>query len=179
MPPYFVHIIVVPLPLSEPDKRISHTSGSSVSHSVADSQVIHIADVVIEAGKHQRRFPARLFSYPCQVSCHRFSVPCITSMFPLPRPTSRGDLRSAGVSRFIARPLRHTGPHHSRRGHPPPSFYIGRSTRVLPLRSIPQGLLARRSPGYLPTVTRLDAVLDPGVTASCLSLSHSPHGLRP
>ena len=34
VPQYFVHTIVVPLPLSEPDKRISHTSGSSVGHSL-------------------------------------------------------------------------------------------------------------------------------------------------
>ena len=34
MPQYFVPITVVPLPLTEPDKRLSHTSGSSVSHSV-------------------------------------------------------------------------------------------------------------------------------------------------
>ena len=34
VPQYFVHIKVVPLPLSEPDKRLSHTSGSSVGHSV-------------------------------------------------------------------------------------------------------------------------------------------------
>jgi len=31
VPQYFFLIIVVPLPLSEPDKRISHTSGSSVN----------------------------------------------------------------------------------------------------------------------------------------------------
>ena len=31
---YAVHFTVVPLPLIEPDKRISHTYGSSVSHSV-------------------------------------------------------------------------------------------------------------------------------------------------
>ena len=35
VPQYFVHITVVPKPLSEPDKRISHTYGSSVSHSVS------------------------------------------------------------------------------------------------------------------------------------------------
>ena len=100
-------------------------------------------------------------------------------MFPLPRPTTRRDLRSAGVSRFPARPLRYTGPHHSRRGHPLPSFYIGPSTRVLPLRSIPQELLARRLPGYLLAVAWLDAVLDPGVAVSHSSISRSPHGLRP
>ena len=84
-------------------------------------------------------------------------------MFPHPRASNRENLRSAGISRFIARPLRYTGSHHLRRGHPRPSFYIGRGTRVLPLRLIPQELLARRSPGYLPVVVRLDAVLDSGV----------------
>ena len=33
VPQDFVHFMVVPLSLTEPDKRISHTSGSSVSHS--------------------------------------------------------------------------------------------------------------------------------------------------
>jgi len=47
------------------------------------------------------------------------------------------------------------------------------------LRLIPQELLDRRSPGYLPVVVRLDAVLDPGVPASRSSLPRSPHGLRP
>ena len=96
----------------------------------------------------------------------------------LSRATYRGDLRSAIITRFNARPWRLSGPHHSRRGHPWPSFYIGPGTRVLPLRSIPRGLLARRSPGYLPAVVQLDAVFDPGVSAPCSSLSHSPHGLR-
>ena len=35
VPQYFIHISVAPKPLTEPDKRISHTSGSSVSHSVS------------------------------------------------------------------------------------------------------------------------------------------------
>ena len=99
-------------------------------------------------------------------------------MFPHPRASNRGNLRSAGISRFIARPLRYTGSHHSRRGHPRPSFYIGHGTRVLPLRSIPQELFARRLPGYLPAVVQLDAVLDPGGVVSRSSLSRSPHGLR-
>ena len=34
MPQYLFHIPVVLLPLPEPDKRISHTYGSSVGHSV-------------------------------------------------------------------------------------------------------------------------------------------------
>ena len=62
---------------------------------------------------------------------------------------------------------------------PPPSVYIGRGTRVLPLRSIPQELLARRLPGYLPVVVWLDAVLDPGVAETDSSLPSAPHGLRP
>ena len=45
-------------------------------------------------------------------------------MFLLAQSTLREDLRSAGVSRFFARPLRYTGPHRSRRGHPLPSCYI-------------------------------------------------------
>jgi hypothetical protein len=90
-------------------------------------------------------------------------------MFLLSRPTDRGDLRSAGISRLFARPLRFTGPHHSRRGHSPASFYIGRGTRVLPLRFIPQELLARRSPGALLAVEWLDAVLDPGAVSALVS----------
>ena len=62
------------------------------------------------------------------------------SVFLLSQSIYRGDLRSAGVTRFIARPLRHTGPHHSRRGHPWISFHIDPGTRVLPLRIFPQEL---------------------------------------
>ena len=62
---------------------------------------------------------------------------------------------------------------------PPASFYIAWGTRVLPLRTIPRELLVRRSPGYLPVVGRLDAVLDPGVAALRSSVSRSPHGLLP
>jgi len=61
---------------------------------------------------------------------------------------------------------------------PPPSFYIGRGTRVLALRISPRAL-ARRSPGYLPAVVHLDAVLDPGVVALHSSLTCLPLGLRP
>ena len=43
-------------------------------------------------------------------------------MFLLSRSTFREDLRSAVVSRFIARPLRLSGPHHSRRGRPDSLF---------------------------------------------------------
>ena len=99
-------------------------------------------------------------------------------VFLLSRSTNRGDLRSVGVSHLFATPLRLSGPHHSRRSLLSPSFYIGRGTRVLPLRSIPQELLVRRSPGYLPAVVQLDAVLDPGGSASHSSLSCPPPGLR-
>ena len=146
---------------------------------VAGSQVIHIVNMVVQVGKYQVRFLASLFPYPCQIRSHCFSTPCIVPVFLLSRSMHRGDLRSAGISRFIARPLQLSGPHHSRRGHSRPSFYIGPGTRVLPLRLIPQELLDRRSPGYLPVVVQLDAVSDPGGSASCSSLPHSPHGLRP
>jgi hypothetical protein len=96
----------------------------------------------------------------------------------LSRSSTRGDLRSAGVSRFFAMPLRPTGPHHSRRGPPPPSFYIGRSTRGLQCDLAPRASV-RRSPGYLPVFEQLDAVLDPGVSVPRSSLSRSPLGLRP
>ena len=122
---------------------------------------------------------ASLFAYSCQVSSHRYFTPCIVSLFLLSRPTNRGDLRSAGVTRFIARPLRHSGPHHSRRGPPVPSFYIGRGTRGSACRVVsPRASCARRSPGYLPVFEQLDAVWDPGVSASRSSLSRSPLGLR-
>jgi hypothetical protein len=101
------------------------------------------------------------------------------SVLSLPWSTHRGNLRSAGISRFVARPLRLSGSHHLRRGHPTTSFYIGCGTRVLPLRMIPQGHLDRRSPGYLPVVVWLDAVLDPGVSTLHSSLTCPPHGLRP
>lgn len=135
--------------------------------------------MVVQTGKHQIRFLARLFPYPCQVCSHCSFTPCIVFVFLLSRSMHRGDLRSAGISRFIAKLLQLSGPHHSRRGHPLSSFYIGQGTRVLPLRLIPQELLDRRSPGYLPAVVQLDAVLDPGVSASHSSFTHSPHGLRP
>jgi hypothetical protein len=99
-------------------------------------------------------------------------------MFLLSRSTTRGDLRSAGVSRFFAMPLRPTGPHHSRRGPPSPSFYIGRGTRVLRCDLDPRAWV-RRSPGYSPVVVQLDAVWDPGVSALRSSLARSPRGLRP
>jgi hypothetical protein len=135
--------------------------------------------VVVQTGKHQIRFLARLLPYPCRIRCHYLFTPCIVLVLLLLRPMNRGDLRSARVRRLIARPLQLSGPHHSRRGHLTHSFYIARDTRVLPLRLIPQELLDRRSPGYSPVVGQLDAVLDPGVSASHSSLTRSPHGLRP
>ena len=42
------------------------------------------------------------------------------------------------------------GTDHTRRGHFQPSFNIRQDTRVLPMRLIPQELLARRLSGYLP-----------------------------
>jgi hypothetical protein len=50
---------------------------------------------------------------PCRPSflsvsgqCSSILTLCIVSMFLLPRAIDRGDLRSAGISRFFARPLR-------------------------------------------------------------------------
>ncbi len=56
-------------------------------------------------------------------------------MFLLPRSIYREGLRSARISRFIARPLRFTAPHHLQRGHYPPSLlhwtaYSGTSIAV-------------------------------------------------
>jgi hypothetical protein len=122
------------------------TYGSSVRLSVAGSQIIHITDVMILTGMYQFRLFARFspihFSFVA-TDCH----PLHDADVSLPWSTHRGNLRSAGISRFIARPLRHSGSHHLRRGHPTTSFYIGRGTRVLPLQMIPQELLDRRSPG--------------------------------
>lgn len=43
-------------------------------------------------------------------------------MFHLSRSLHRGNLRSARIRRFIARPLRLSGSHHLRRGHLPALF---------------------------------------------------------
>ena len=154
--------------------------GLPVRRSRLASCPYHI-DVMVETGEHQIRFLTCLLllsvSDPLPPT---YSPPCIAIVVsPFHGQLNRGDLRSARVRRLIARPLQLSGPHHSRRGHPLPSFYIGQGTRVLPLRLIPQELLDRRSPGYLPVVVQLDAVLDPGVSASHSSLTRSPHGLRP
>ena len=42
VPQYWVHITVELLPLTEPDKRLSHTSGSSVHHSVRLRSTIRV-----------------------------------------------------------------------------------------------------------------------------------------
>ena len=71
------------------------------------------------------------------ITVHSWSLKNRISGFPIDpasRSTDRGDLHSLGVSRFITRPLQLSGPHYWRRGHPTTSFYMGRSTRVLPLR---------------------------------------------
>ena len=116
---------------------------------VAGPHVVDVGDTVRPGGNHQRRVGAGLVAYPCRVCGHRVFAPCIASMFLPSRSTHRGDLRSAGVSRVIARPLRHTGPHHLRRGHPHALFlhwagYSGYYEERLPKSR------DRRSPGYLP-----------------------------
>ena len=158
---------------------------------------------MVQAGEHHPGFFAGLFTYPCQVSCHRGFTPCIASMFLLARSAIRGDLRSAEVSRFIARPLRRTGPHHLRRGHPgtlfshwarysgvsavdcPRAWNVARLVTCLSWGRYPQQDLVQHSlwkrvlfaEGF-EVWKQLDAVLDPGETALRSSLARSPHGLR-
>ena len=47
VPQYLDRITVVLLPLSEPDKRISHTSGSSVIHSASLHSPLRVRSVAI------------------------------------------------------------------------------------------------------------------------------------
>ena len=146
---------------------------------VAGSQVIHVTDVMIQTGKYQFWFLTGLFTYPCQVCSHYFSTPCIVIMLLLSQSINRGDLRSAWIRRFTARPLQHTGSHHSRRGHPKPLFLHWVRYSGTAIAGDSPRALDRRSPGYLPVVAQLDAVLDPGVSVSHSSVTCSPHGLRP
>jgi hypothetical protein len=89
-------------------------------------------------------------------------------MFLLSRAIDRGNLRSAGISRFIARPLR---------SYRSPSLASASSGRLL-LRWRPYSAtilsiwdvfaknlwdIFRCSPGYSNVVVLLDAVCDPGV----------------
>ena len=90
-------------------------------------------------------------------------------MFPLSRAIDRGDLRSAGISRFIAKPLR---------SYRSPSLASASFDRLLLCRSAILGyypsdpecftkilwVIFRCSPGYSIVVVKLDAVCDPGVS---------------
>ena len=78
------YLWLFPGPSTEPDKRISHTSGSSVNYSDG--------------------LKPTLLSVSGQ--CSSILTLCIVSMFPLSRAIDRGDLRSAGIGRLIAKPLR-------------------------------------------------------------------------
>ena len=60
---------------------------------------------------------------------------------------------------------------------PRPLFTLGKILGVFYAVLHPKSSGIRRSPGYLPAVARLDAVLDPGVSALHSSLSRSPLGL--
>lgn len=94
---------------------------------------------------------------------------CIVSTFLLSRAIDRGDLRSAGVSCFIAKPLR------SYRSPSLASASFGRLLSRWPtiLGDFPVDqeyftknlwVIFRCSPGYSTVVVRLDAVCDPGVS---------------
>ena len=59
--------------------------------SVANPQVVLIADVMIQAGKNQPGFPASLFAYPCQVTLPQIILPkffcCVAALvYSLPIP---------------------------------------------------------------------------------------------
>jgi len=62
--------------------------------------------MVIQRAELQLGLLAGSLCYPCPVCAHRFSTLCIVSVFPHPWAINRGDLRSAGISRFFAKPLR-------------------------------------------------------------------------
>ena len=55
------------------------------------------------------------FSYPFQIRTHWLVTPCIVPVFLPLRSMNRGGFRSARIRRLIDRPLRLSGPHHSRR----------------------------------------------------------------
>ena len=61
--------------------------------------------------------------------------------------------------------------------HPP--FTLGSILRYFHCGCFPKGFCFRRLPGCSSAVVQLDAVCDPGASASHSSLSRSPHGLLP
>ena len=87
-------------------------------------------------------------------------------MFPPSRAIDRGNLRSAGISRFIAIRCGCTGLHPSHRRLLAASFYIGDHTRLLSSRS---GMLSPRTFGVFS-----DARLVTPTSLSCSMLSATP-----
>ena len=92
---------------------------------------------MIQTGEDQPWIAACLLTDASGLCAHCFFTPCIVTMFLPQRSTHREDLRSEGITPRPREPLRHTGPHHSRRGHLRGSCYIAAHTRVLPC-AIPQ-----------------------------------------
>jgi len=88
-------------------------------------------------------------------------APCIAPMFLLHGRPTVGTFAQRGLA---ASSLDHCGtpvPITRDAAIPYPLFTLGRVLGYYPRGCFPKSL-ARRSPGYLPAVARLDAVLDPG-----------------
>src|SRR5215510_982437 len=66
--------------------------------------MLDVRNMVVQRREYEGGIRFCLLAYPCQVWAHRWFTPCIVSVFPLSRVLQRGTFRSAGMSRFIARP---------------------------------------------------------------------------
>jgi len=64
----------------------------------AGAQVLHIADVMIQAGEDQLWITACLLTYPLQLCAHYSTTPRIVTVFPLQRSIKREDLHSEGIT---------------------------------------------------------------------------------
>ena len=110
----------------------------------------------------------QVLCYSCKICCHSFTTHCIVTMFPLSWAINRGELRSAGISRFIAKPLRlHRSPSlaSASSGHPP--FTLVDPTRLLSSRS---GMFRQESFGVS------DACLVTALPLTISILSETPGG---
>jgi hypothetical protein len=68
-------------------------------------QVVDVRDVVIQRSEHQGRIRPCSNSYPCRVCAHRNFTPCIVPVFLPSRASECGNLHSAVISRFNAKPV--------------------------------------------------------------------------
>ena len=127
---------------------------------------------------HHRRGRTSRRAYPCRLTTiHR-------SLYSVDGSPRTGDShvgtftqRGLAISRVIARPLQHTGPHLWRRGHPAPSFHIGHGTRGTTRKDSPR---AGASLAWVLTCLRVArCCLGPRGPVSGSSITRVPHGLRP